>query len=214
MPNWCINSEIITGPKEEIEPLYHNLCKWIEESNESSADNWGLANIVESAGFKPFDGEKGFRCRGDIVNDFELEDIDNKESKISFSSETAWAPMPEMWLGIVKKYAPNCKYYYFSEEPGMDLYISNDTEHRFFNEEIYLDIYLDPKDSPKKYTKAFGTESSWDYTKNEIITILQKMLRTTKTDLTLLIERFNKKQKKELKDKGYVYINPIIYEKT
>ena len=211
MANWCMNSEVITGPKEEIVNLYGLLQKWTSSNFEKDWDepSW-LGNIVGFAGLKRSDEdpEHGYRCRGNIVNDFEIEE-DDDEATIYFSSQTAWCPMPAMWYAVVKKFAPHCEYFYTSEEPGMQIYESNDVDHRFFDEEYVVEaFYNDEKAVPEKIKKYFP-ESSYDYRNKEIVTALQDILESKETDSDKLIAKFNDK----FADAG-LYINKIRYERT
>ena len=119
MPNWCYNQEVIIGPEDEIRPLYNDLSKWTsEEYIENGFGTEWLGNIV-ARGINESREYENYACRGKIIDLFEPEKTDDgSEYKISFSSETAWAPMPGMWYALLKKRAPNCRYYYYAEEPG------------------------------------------------------------------------------------------------
>ena len=211
MPNWSINHEIITGPKEEVKHLHHLLTEWTSKDYmENGFGTKWLGNIVKFAGFNITDEDPvhGFKCRGSISESFELEDINENEAKITFASETAWAPMPTMWYAVIKKFAPNSKYYYYSEEIGMGLYLSNDVDHRFFTEEYLVDTFYD-EDTPEIITKNFP-ESGYDYTHQDIIRGLQNILGTTEEDFDTLNEMLKEKRESE---EIPLYINKIVYEK-
>ena len=155
MPNWCYNQEIIIGPKNEIKDLYTKLNVWASENyvKNGFGASW-LGNIVYGAGFKRQDEdmETGLACRGSIVDDFDLEiDENNNTGIIRFASQTAWGAMPEMWFKIVEKFAPHCKYFFCSEEPGMMEYYTNDTENEYFTDEYRICGWYENEDSAAKY---------------------------------------------------------------
>lgn len=210
MPNWSINHEIITGPKEEIKNLYSLLTEWTSKNYmENGFGTKWLGNIVKFAGFNITDEDPvhGFKCRGSISESFELENINENEAKITFASETAWAPIPRMWYAVLKKFAPHSKYYYFSEECGMQLYVSNDIDHKFFNDEYIVDTFYDD-DTPEIITKNFP-ESGYHYSHQDIIQGLQNILNTTEEDFDTLHQILNKKKEKETIP---LCIDKIIYE--
>ena len=215
MPNWCYNSEKIAGPKTEIMPLYKKLNEWTSENfcDNGFGFSW-LGNIVGFAGLKRSDEdtENGYRCRGSVIDGFDIEEED-EEAIISFSSETAWAPMPGMWYALLRKYAPHCHYYYSSEEHGMCLYLSNDVGHRFFDEEYFVDVCWWNRDKvPKIYTEEFDEDSSWDYDETSIRKSLQRILATEEQDMEKLLAAFEEKTEKDLGDNAYIGIHKIVYE--
>ena len=121
MPNWCDNVERIVGPKEQVKALCDNLNKWIHTdiSPERSSDKW-LGNIVYHSGLAADKnpGNWGYACRGELVDGFYYEENGN-EGIIQFSTMTAWGPYPKTWYALLKKCAPDAKYYYTAFEPDI-----------------------------------------------------------------------------------------------
>ena len=54
-----------------------------------------------------------------------------EDDQLKIMTETAWGPMNEVFDLICKKF-PGLTYYYQAEEPGCELYWSNDTEGLHF----------------------------------------------------------------------------------
>lgn len=215
MPNWCCNSEIIAGPKEEVEKLRDLIEEWTSKNYvENGFGLEWLGNIVIGAGFMIYDDdpEHGFHCRGNLSDVLEIEEgTDGEDWKLHFQSLTACIPMPEMWYAIVAKYAPHCNYYYFSEEHGNLLYQSNDVTHRFFTEEYFVDVRYNGENDVIKKIKKYFPESSYEHSEKYIIPALQDILETDEENVDKLVDKFYEKD--FLKDMGYVYFNKIIYEK-
>ncbi len=208
--------ERIAGPLEELRPLYEKLKSWTSKNYEENGfgKNW-LGNIVGFAGFTraDLDKENGYPCRGEIIEPFYLKELDNTDGVIFFQSLTAWIPLPAMWYAIVDKYAPHCRYYYYSEEPGCNIYESNDVYHKFFADEYTLDFCAyDEEKIPEKYKEYFfDTETPYPLTEDCVINMLQRFLETDETDIDKLILRFNTQEREDLKSNGYVGIYKVQY---
>lgn len=223
MPNWCNNTNIIHGPREEIVPLYEKLVSWTSKNYRENDFGVGwLGNIVLGAGFSLLSEDKkdGLFCRGNVEDSFQTVEGENKygffqlyEDTIWFSSTTAWGPMPDMWYKILEKYAPHCRYFYLAEEPGMGIYCSNDIDHEYFSDEYVVDVtYWDEKRIPKKYLETFD-EDSYDWTTEELIPVLQDFTNSKETDMDTLIDLFKKQERIDLGNEGYVSINRIKYNR-
>ena len=112
-----------------------------------------LGNIVRKAGFDYDEVD----CRGRIVKMGIIEETEDKANAwFSISTESAWRPMLEMWHLILGKYAPSCKYIYVAEEPGTDLFWTNDMYGEFFNEHFVIDFYDGEEDKRKKLNIEWG----------------------------------------------------------
>ena len=212
MPNWCFNHEIIAGPKQEINNLFTHLKKWTSQNYKENGFGLGwLGNIVIGAGFNIYDDdpEHGYHCRGSINDTFEIEDLPNDEAKITFGSLTAWAPTPDIWYTIIKQYAPNCKYYYSSEEPGNELYESNDSEGRFFPETIVVDVFYNDEENAPTLIKKHFPESGYDYSIEQVIAGLKNILNSNNDDFDELIEEYYEKEKSITNETVWLRINKI-----
>lgn len=117
MPNWCYNAITISGTEESLNVLDENFAKAREHKGTESCfgEKW-LGQMVEYLGY---DASK-VRCRGYIL------DYHHTPEEICISTETAWGPLLEPILLMVEKFAPDSEITYFCEEPGCDIYLTND----------------------------------------------------------------------------------------
>jgi len=118
MPNWCSTAYVIDGDAKEMKQLYE-LMKGLEERKTPSVENgfgttW-LGCLVDALGKDWND----VRCRGSW-NGPEMDgDV------LKFSTETAWTPCSETF-NLVREAFPHLRYYFQAEEPGMEVYETND----------------------------------------------------------------------------------------
>ena len=224
MPNWCYNSEVIAGPKEEVKPLYDNLVKWVHKDIcPNGFSNGWLGNIVGWSGIESCKnpGEWKYPCRGELSDDFDYSE-DGDESIIQFSTETAWGPFPETWYAIVQKYAPGARYYFMADEPNMAIYESNDINHRFFSEEFVVSYgFYDKENLKEPYLTEFKDmedDISWDWDPDEVIGMMERITGMKIEDynndeeLDKLIRVFEEKTSEDLGDgDNYLYVYKVKY---
>lgn len=153
MPNWCYTSYTFVGDEEELKGL-HDLMKGLEERSEPLVKNdfgkaW-LGCLVEALGKKWQD----FRCRGDWDNLIFTGDI------LKFTTETAWSAADEVMTLICEKY-PSLGYYYYTEEPGMGIYETNDDCGEYYPERYYVDLCTDDGDCPQEYFTSLDDAIAW-----------------------------------------------------
>lgn len=175
MPNWCMTNLIIAGNETELEGLEKLLKKWTskEYSPSDFKSSW-LGNIVLGAGFKISDDEtEEFRCRGAVDWIGNVEENEQRLAYLEIEYESAWEPMIAMWYAVAEKYAPHCKVYFYAEEPGFELYQSNDTRHIFFEEDYVVDFYTD--DTDNKFLRAGFENGITRYDKEDVEKMLQKV---------------------------------------
>ena len=122
----------------------YDIMKSLEDREETLVPNgfgktW-LGNLVTALG-----GDwNGIYCRGEW---FDL-DIDEYGNSISFSIESAWNYPYEVFDFLHEK-CPGIDLYFRSEEPGMQIYVTNDVDGIFFPDRYILsnndeiDYYVD-----------------------------------------------------------------------
>lgn len=131
MPNWCYTDIIIDGPDDEIISLYGEFTKWNDAPRRNE-----LWQFLAHAGLN----QVNYRCRGII--DYMNCDMRKNNSHIAIGTETAWIPMIQMWRDIVAKYSKNCKIFFRAEEPGQEIYMTNDTNYEYFSEDYRININI------------------------------------------------------------------------
>ena len=136
MPNWCETTYKCVGDKKEIKSLHKILQKMNSRKNPKIANGFGhlwLGELINELGFNYED----YRCRGEII-DFELYD-----GILNIYQDTAWCEQEGVRLAIEKKF-PSIKVYYLEEEPGCEVYQTNDLDGTYFPDNYYLDCYDEP----------------------------------------------------------------------
>lgn len=171
MPNWCsTNIEIIHDNPNVIETLYKKIEQWTGNNcvENSFGTSW-LGNVVVGAGLCTADevAHTNIRCRGSICY------MDLYHDRIMIQTETAWAPMLRMWQLVVDKYAPEAEIIYTAEEPGCELYTTNDPT-------LVGKYIIDSCDD--------RVENLYDIEERELIDILQDLLNTKEADVNKLLD--------------------------
>lgn len=133
MPNWCITEYKCVGDPKEVKTL-HKALKYIDRRKTTIIRNgfgkWWLGNLVTKLG----GNWKDYRCRGEII-DYSLDgDV------LVITQSTAWCEQEGVRKIIEEKF-PSIKVYYREEEPGCDVFYTNDTTGRYFPENYLLNSY-------------------------------------------------------------------------
>lgn len=134
MPNWCFTTYKIVGDIKEIHDLNNKLMK-LDNMKEPLVPN-GFGNLWLGCLVKILGGDiEIVYCRGDIT-EFSYNEEDNV---LTIDTQTAWAEMSEVRHFLEKVY-PGLKIYYYEEEPGMEIYQTNDKHGTFFLNDLSLMI--------------------------------------------------------------------------
>lgn len=101
-------------------------------------------------------------------------------NKIGVMTDSKWTPCPNAWEDIAKTFDENVIVYYEAEEPGCEIYASNDPE--FIGKYIY-DFW-----NASKELEACGYDETGIVDEEQLVKILQAVLHTkTKCLETLMI---------------------------
>lgn len=130
MPNWNTTDVMVDGPKDQIDRLY-DIMHILEESEDHIQNYYGkrwYGRIVNALG----EHWEDVCCRGswdclERVND----------TTLKWWDETAWSPVTEVFE-VIERHLPGVKVYWMCEEPGCELYRSNDVEHKYFDTKYIL----------------------------------------------------------------------------
>ncbi len=144
MPNWCSSWITISRPAEEggVFVLYDKIQSWIKEGTkiENSWGNDWLGLLVEKGLDMDPTSEKSYECRGAF---YDL-NLSKDGDEMTVNTETAWAPMMDLWFEICRKYIPGSQILYDAEEPGCGLYVTNNSDHEGT---YYIDSWNDDIES-------------------------------------------------------------------
>ncbi len=150
MPNWCSTAfafKAVSNEKEatlalsrfhsNLSHIYDMECR--ERKSPSAISPW-LGRVLTAHGI---DSEK-VSCRGWFEQPEEIEDIAGTPGFRTWT-ETAWGTMPEVFYAVIKlAYSDNdgnplIDMYWMAEEPGMGLYLTNDSEGVIFTERVMIE---------------------------------------------------------------------------
>ena len=133
MPNWCDTTYKCVGDPKEVRAL-HKILKYIDRRKTTIVRNgfgkWWLGNLVTKLGGKWED----YCCRGEITGYSFDGDV------LEITQYTAWCEQEGVRRIIQEKF-PSIKVYYREEEPGCEVYYTNDTTGSYFPEAYFLDSY-------------------------------------------------------------------------
>lgn len=121
MANLCCSEiSIYSTNKEGLTNLFFLLNKWTSKKNSTTDfDEKWLGNIVINSGIGDVDD---IPCRG------RLEHVELLNGSLEATVTTAWRPEMKMWRMLIEKYLPNAEIVYSGEEPGCEVFFTNDPD--------------------------------------------------------------------------------------
>lgn len=168
MPNWDSIQYTIRGEEKELQEIYDALLKM----KESEHPDWA-GSVLMGLGFDRKSLED-HRLRA-FVQDFSLED-----GVLVITTEEAWymTEFPNLLLEVF----PNLDILYIEEEPGCEIYETNDAEGNTYPERAKVDYSLDGKDETEYFHsvkeaikfareisgKDFTTPEEFNYWSNDL----------------------------------------------
>lgn len=142
MPNWNTTDYTLYGNKDNIKRLYTDLKNTvdIDRTKESKpftflSNSYWLGYIKKS--LLP-EVEEELPVRGEIFYiEEDIEDHDNDMASLKLTTETAWVACSELMDKIAGKY--DLQLFYYSEEPGCEIFETNDLEGQFYSFRYMVD---------------------------------------------------------------------------
>ena len=134
MANYMLSNYVIEGKKaelDEFEAMLRRLEAMKEEDFPIKDVSWGstwLGFIINELG----QDWNGYNCKGAWHN---LERRGDDALAVTF--ESAWEA-PEGMLDLIAERWSSFKYYFYREEPGSEVYETNDVEGKYFPRRYYL----------------------------------------------------------------------------
>jgi hypothetical protein len=136
MANWASTAYAIEGPHETLEKIEKAILEHPVE--EGSSEDWE-GNILKALGIEweahTPDG-KGYYMRG-FIQDVPWWDGDT----LRFYAEEAWGATD--FNEVLEKNIPDIKVFYTVEEPGCEVYATNDKEGKYFPDRYWVDTCID-----------------------------------------------------------------------
>lgn len=146
MANYCSTSVVIYGNEKHVEDLFNKLER-LKNGKESRVKNtfgklWE-GNLLDICGI---DWESVI-CRGSIEDYFMMTDSESGVC-LRLDQSDAWEPNVKYLDRIIEKQGYKLKYVYLAEEPGNNLYVTSDTEKKFFSDRYKIE-FIALADIPK-----------------------------------------------------------------
>ena len=138
MANWAFTSYAIEGPKETLQKIEQAILH--HDVEEGSSENWE-GNILHALDIKWLDRsqdrENGKYMRG-FISDSEPWYYNNT---LRFDAKEAWGITD--FDEVLMETFPDIKVYWVVEEPGMEIYQTNDKEGKYFKDRFYVDTCIE-----------------------------------------------------------------------
>ena len=136
MANWASTSYRIEGSKEDLEKVYNVIDEFMSERRkpiEVNASSEWEGNIIRALGATDEQMKNNY-LRG-FIEEYEMDgDI------IRIEAEEAWGTTD--FRHVLSQLMPELTIYYIVEEPGCEVYATNDADGKYFPERFYVDAYV------------------------------------------------------------------------
>ncbi|MGN0004564.1 MAG: hypothetical protein ACI37Z_01105 [Candidatus Gastranaerophilaceae bacterium] len=207
MANICMNYIKVFSTSEQLKKLYGLLEKWTENSMLDFVHKNDVLNVLYQAGIgletQTIEDiqNNGYRLtlgkrytgRAYITDSFILSLPDESERDqtaiLEIFTDSAWQPDISVWKRICDKYIGEDQYdlYFESEEPGNDIFVTNDPDYL---NNYYFTVYDDEYE--EKFAEI-GLESYMTYPPSQITYSLRKLFNDNLSSEKDLITTFNQK---------------------
>lgn len=117
-------------------------------------------------------------------------------NKIGVMTDSKWTPSPNAWQDIARTFDEDVTVYYEAEEPGFEIFASNDPDYVG----CYIIDVCDDSNLPN------DVDPEWVNSRDETISTLQKLLGTDEDDMSVLLYKLRNSKYGET-----VYVHEIVY---
>lgn len=136
MANWASTSYCIEGSKSDLARVFNTIYGFMENKQkpviESASNNWE-GNIVKALGATEEHMSK-YYLRG-FIQWYEMDD-----NTVSIEAEEAWGATD--FRHVLAQLMPELTIYYIVEEPGCEVYATNDSEGKYFTDRFYVNACI------------------------------------------------------------------------
>ena len=136
MPNWCMTSYTIVGEKSDVQKIHEEIEN--HPVKEGSSESW-QGNILNALGVS-YDALENRDVRGFLYDEDYLGDIGDGQAQLRVNFEEAWSRTE--FAEVLRQVFPDISIYWVAEEPGCDIYQTNDAEGNFYPERYYVDTCI------------------------------------------------------------------------
>lgn len=130
MANMASVSYVIEGPKEILETINNAIVESMQDKQ-----HWNEWKTCDILGFTEEELE-GKRLGGEIEDEPSM-----GKNTMEFYAEERWGLQD--FEELLRQKFPNIKVYWMVEEPGCEIYCTNDKESKYFSERVYVDTCID-----------------------------------------------------------------------
>jgi hypothetical protein len=133
MANWADTSYVIVDKgARELYNIMRDLEQRLEPLHPNGWGNTWLGNLVIALGG---DWER-VHCRGE----WDEMEWNEEAEELRFRTESAWSHPHEV-MELVKEKFPDISIFFISEEPGMEIYVTNDSKGLYYPYRYFLAPY-------------------------------------------------------------------------
>lgn len=132
MANWALTSYRIEGSKKDLEKIYNiidNFMSGRQDPVETGASKNWEGNILKTLGATEEQLKNNY-IRG-FIQEYEMD-----EGVICIEAEEAWGDTD--FRHVLKTLMPELTIYFITEEPGCEVYITNDADGEYFPYRFYV----------------------------------------------------------------------------
>lgn len=170
MANICITDITINAYTKEQKEGLKQINKLIEESKGKIG-----AVYTEILAHSDIEGkDEVVTGRGEVT----YTEISENGEKLTIHCSDAWKPHLELFVALVNTYASGAALVFRAEEPGYDIYVSNDDT---VVGTYYIDIYDNSSTTEKG--KKLDDNSYYDLSESEAIAMLNDYFGATNTSI-------------------------------
>lgn len=142
MPNWNTTDYTLYGNKDNIKRLYTDLKNTVDiDRTKESKPFTFLGNSYWLGYIKKHllpEVEEELPARGEISYiEEDIKDYGDDMASLKLTTETAWVACSELMDKIAEKY--DLQLFYYSEEPGCEIFETNDLEGQFYSFRYMVD---------------------------------------------------------------------------
>lgn len=136
MANWATTSYRIEGSKSDLVRVYGVIDSFMTDRQkpvtETASRDWE-GNIVKALGATEEQMKNNY-LRG-FIQEYEMQ-----EGVIRIEAEEAWGATD--FRHVLAKLMPELTIYFIVEEPGCEVYVTNDADGKYFPDQFYLDACI------------------------------------------------------------------------